>query len=44
MYGRSLEGMSYVFITKGISKRLPLSEIERLTRAEGAFQFARGTR
>jgi DNA gyrase subunit A len=35
MYGRSLEGMSYVFFItkKGISKRLPLSEIERLTRA-----------
>ncbi|NLA90940.1 MAG: DNA gyrase subunit A, partial [Synergistaceae bacterium] len=35
MYGRSLEGMSYVFFItrKGISKRLPVSEIERLTRA-----------
>lgn len=35
MYGRGLEGMSYVFFItrKGISKRLPLSEIERLTRA-----------
>ncbi|NLK18229.1 MAG: DNA gyrase subunit A [Synergistaceae bacterium] len=35
MYGRSLEGMSYVFFItkKGISKRLPLSEIERLNRA-----------
>lgn len=35
MYGRSLEGKSYIFFAtkKGISKRLPLSEIARLNRA-----------
>jgi DNA gyrase subunit A len=35
MYGRSLEGKSFIFFAtrKGISKRLPLSEIARLNRA-----------
>ena len=35
MYGRSLEGKSFIFFAtrKGISKRLPLSEITRLNRA-----------
>ncbi|MBL3539389.1 DNA gyrase subunit A [Aminivibrio sp.] len=35
MYGKSLEGKSFIFFAtkKGISKRLPLSEIARLNRA-----------
>ncbi|MDD3389957.1 MAG: DNA gyrase subunit A [Aminobacteriaceae bacterium] len=35
MYGRSLEGRSFIFFAtrKGVSKRLPLSEISKLNRA-----------